>query len=311
MRALVTGAAGFLGSTLVEALLAAGSEVVGVDAFVENYPATLKRSNLTSALRHRGFRLIEADLRTATIEPLLDGITHVAHLAALPGVRPSWGESFRTYAEHNVIATQRLLEAVRRHPVERMAVASSSSIYGIPKRFPTPEDEMPRPVSPYGVTKLATEALLHAYWANYRIPVVGLRYFTVYGPRQRPDMGIHAFFEAARLGTPVTVFGDGEQTRDFTYVEDAVSATVAALSQPAPGLTYNVGGGHRVTLNDVLSRIETVAGRAIERRRVDPPPGDPRDTSADVTLARRDLGFAPRVDLTEGLRRQWEWQSRR
>lgn len=310
MRVLVTGAAGFIGSTLAESLLDAGSEVVGVDAFVENYPAARKRTNLETALRHRGFRLVEADLRTAPLEPLLEGITHVAHLAALPGVRPSWGESFRAYAEHNVLATQRLLEAIRLHPVERVAVASSSSVYGLPKRFPTPEDETPRPVSPYGVTKLATEALLHAYWANYRLPVVGLRYFTVYGPRQRPDMGMHLFFEAARLGTPVTVFGDGEQTRDFTYVDDAVSATVAALGRPSPELTYNVGGGHRVTLNDVLARVETVTGRKIARRRVDPPPGDPRDTSADVTLAQRDLGFTPRFDLTEGLKRQWEWQSR-
>jgi nucleoside-diphosphate-sugar epimerase len=311
MRALVTGAAGFLGSTLVEALLKAGSEVLGVDAFLENYPTSIKRANLARALGHPGFRLVEADLRTTSFEPLLTGITHVAHLAALPGVRPSWGESFRAYAEHNVIATQRLLEALRLNPVERVVVASSSSVYGLPTRFPTPEEETPRPVSPYGVTKLAKEGLLHAYWANYRLPVVSLRYFTVYGPRQRPDMGIHSFFEAAKLGTRISVFGDGEQTRDFTYVDDAVDATIAALHRPVPELIYNVGGGHRVSLNDLLTMIELTTGRAIERRRVVPPPGDPRDTAADVTRAERDLGYVPRTNLAEGLRRQWEWQRAR
>ena len=311
MRALVTGAAGFLGSTLVDALLKTGADVLGVDAFIENYPAPIKRGNLARALGHPGFRLVETDLRTTAFEPLLKEITHVAHLAALPGVRASWGESFRAYAEHNVIATQRLLEALRLHPVERVVVASSSSVYGLPTRFPTPEEETLRPVSPYGVTKLAKEGLLHAYWANYRLPVVGLRYFTVYGPRQRPDMGIHSFFEAARLGTPVSVFGDGEQTRDFTYVDDAVEATLAALHRPVPGLSYNVGGGHRVSVNDLLTSIELVTGRSIERRRVAPPPGDPRDTAADVSRAQRDLDYAPRTNLAEGLRRQWEWQRAR
>ena len=308
-RVLVTGAAGFIGSTLVESLLASGADVVGVDAFTDNYAVSRKRANLSALGAHPRFRLIEADLRSAPIEPLLDGVDGVVHLAALPGVRSSWGEPFRAYAEHNVVATQRLLEAVRRIPVRRVVAASSSSIYGLPTRFPTPEEESPRPVSPYGVTKLAGEALLHAYWASFRLPVVGLRYFTVYGPRQRPDMGIHAFFEAARAGTPVTVYGTGDQTRDFTFVDDAVAGTIAALTRPAvPGLTYNVGGGHRVSLNDLLARIEFVTGRHLERRLVAAPPGDPHDTSADVTRARRDLGYEPKTDLTEGLRRQWEWQ---
>ena len=308
-RVLVTGAAGFIGSTLVERLLAMGADVVGVDAFTDNYPAARKRANVAPLAKHPRFHLVEADLRHAPIEPLLDAVDGVVHLAALPGVRSSWGEPFRAYAEHNVVATQRLLEAVRRHPVRRVVAASSSSIYGLPTRFPTPEEESPRPVSPYGVTKLAGEALLHAYWASYRLPVVGLRYFTVYGPRQRSDMGIHSFFEAARAGTPVTIYGTGDQTRDFTFVEDAVTATIAALTTPAvPGLTYNVGGGHRVTLKDLLQAIELVTGRHLERRYVAPPPGDPHDTSADVSRARRDLGWEPKTDLAEGLRRQWEWQ---
>jgi nucleoside-diphosphate-sugar epimerase len=307
-RALVTGAAGFLGSTLSEALLDSGWEVVGVDAFTDNYPPERKRANLARALTHPRFRLVEADLRTAPIEPLLEGVSHVAHLAALPGVRASWGEPFRAYAEHNVVATQRLLEALRLHAVERAVVASSSSIYGLPARFPTPEDEPPRPISPYGVTKLSTEALLHAYRATFRLPVVALRYFTVYGPRQRPDMGFHGFFEAARRGTPVTIYGDGGQTRDFTYVDDAVRGTMLAMTRPAPELAYNVGGGHRITLNEVLVRMEQVTGGKIERKEIAPPPGDPRDTSADVSRARRDLGYEPQTELTEGLKRQWEWQ---
>ena len=307
-RALVTGAAGFLGSTLAEALLDAGWDVVGIDAFTDNYPQARKRANVARALTHPRFRLVEADLRSAPIAPLLQGVTHVAHLAALPGVRMSWGEPFRDYAEHNVIATQRLLEALRLHPVERIVVASSSSIYGLPSRFPTPEDEPPRPISPYGVTKLSTEGLLHAYRATFQLPVVALRYFTVYGPRQRPDMGFHGFLEAARHGVPVTVYGDGGQTRDFTYVDDAVRGTVLAMTRPAPELTYNVGGGHRISLNEVIARMEQVTGRKIERKQVAPPPGDPRDTAADVSRARRDLGYEPQTDLTEGLTRQWEWQ---
>ncbi|HET9250506.1 MAG TPA: NAD-dependent epimerase/dehydratase family protein [Candidatus Eisenbacteria bacterium] len=311
-RVLVTGAAGFIGSTLVEALLKKDTAVTGVDAFTSNYNPAQKRSNIASALTNPSFRLIEADIRSAPLEPLLEDVTHVVHLAALPGVRASWGDPFRAYAEHNVTATQRLLEALRAHPVERIVVASSSSVYGLPTRFPTPEDEMPRPISPYGVTKLATEALLHAYWASFRLPVVSLRYFTVYGPRQRSDMGIHNFFEAARAGTPVSIYGDGSQTRDFTFVDDAVAATMEALFRPAvPGLVYNIGGGHRVTLHDLLASIELVSGLTIERRLVAPPPGDPRDTSADTSRARRDLGYEPRTDLTQGLRRQWEWHRSR
>jgi UDP-glucose 4-epimerase len=308
MRALVTGAAGFLGSTVCEAMLERGTDVVGVDAFTPNYDAARKRANLSAALAHPRFRLVEDDLRTADLDRLLDGVTHVVHLAALPGVRLSWGEAFRDYAEHNVVATQRLLEAVRRRPVERLAVASSSSVYGAPLRFPTPEEEPPRPLSPYGVTKVAAEALLSAYHASFGVPSVALRYFTVYGPRQRPDMGIHRFFEAARRGETVAIYGDGEQTRDFTYVDDAVRATLDALDCPAPALLYNVGGGHRVTLNELLGRIESVTGRPVQRRQEPAAAGDPRDTSADTSRARRDLGYAPRTELTEGLRRQWEWQ---
>ena len=308
MRALVTGVAGFLGSTLAEALRRAGFDVLGVDAFTANYAPAVKRANLDRLLRDSGFRLVEADLRNADLEPLLDGVSHVAHLAALPGVRSSWGDSFREYAEHNVIATQRLLEAARDRSLVRIAVASSSSVYGAPLRYPTPEEENPRPISPYGVTKLAAEALVHAYRREHGLPAVALRYFTVYGPRQRPDMGFHRFFEAGRRGEPVTIYGDGGQTRDFTFVDDAVQATLASLTRGGKEFAYNVGGGHRVALREVLDQIERLVGRKIERRHIEPQHGDPRDTSADTKLARRDLGYEPRTELEEGLRLQWEWQ---
>jgi UDP-glucose 4-epimerase len=308
MRALVTGAAGFLGSTLCDALLAEGAEVIGVDAFVPNYPEPVKRRNLARAGAHERFRLVEADLRAADLGALLAGVTHVVHRAALAGVRASWGPAFRDYAEHNVLATQRLLEALRGTRVERVVVASSSSVYGMPERLPTPEDEPRRPLSPYGVTKVATEALLQAYRASCGVPAVGLRYFTVYGPRQRPDMGIHRFFEAARRGDTIAIYGDGEQSRDFTFVDDAIAATRAALVRPAPSLVYNVGGGHRITVNELLGAVERAAGQPVKRRHEPAAAGDPRDTSAETSRALRDLGYRPRTGLDEGLRRQWEWQ---
>jgi UDP-glucose 4-epimerase len=308
MRVLVTGAAGFIGSTLCESLLEDGAEVVGVDAFIPTYPEPLKRANLARASAHSRFRLVTADLRDADLEPLVRDVTHVVHLAALAGVRASWGDAFRDYAGHNVLATQRLLDALRDRKVERVVVASSSSVYGTPMRFPTPEDEPRRPLSPYGVTKVATEALLGAYRASYGVPTVGLRYFTVYGPRQRPDMGINLFFEAAKRGREIPIYGDGKQTRDFTFVDDAVQATKAAMVRPVESPVYNVGGGHRITLNDLLAAIERTSGLPLKRRHEPAAAGDPRDTSAETSRAKRDLEYRPRTDLATGLGRQWEWQ---
>ena len=308
MKVLVTGAAGFIGSTLCDSLLADGAEVLGVDMFTANYPESFKRANVAGALEHPKFRLVEADLRTADLEPLVRGVTHVVHLAALAGVRASWGSAFSDYATHNVLATQRVLEAARDKKIARVVVASSSSVYGTPTRFPTPEDEPRRPLSPYGVTKVATEALLLAYRASCGVPTVGLRYFTVYGPRQRPDMGIHLFFNAARRGKEIPIYGDGEQTRDFTFVDDAVQATKAAMVRPVESLVYNVGGGHRVTLNELLASIERISGLPLKRRHEAVATGDPRDTASETSRARRDLDYRPRTDLATGLGRQWEWQ---
>jgi UDP-glucuronate 4-epimerase len=311
MRVLVTGAAGFIGSSLARALLGRGAEVAGIDAFTPNYDPGVKRANLACLLDRPGFAFAEADLRTAALAPLLEGVTHVAHLAALPGVRPSWGEAFRDYAEHNILATQRLLEAVRGPSLERIVVASSSSVYGAAAEAPTPEDAPRRPISPYGVTKLAAEALAFAYREARGLPIVALRYFTVYGPGQRPDMAFHRFFEAARRGAPVTVYGDGRQRRDFTFVDDAVEATIACLTRRAPEFAYNVGGGHSVPVGEVLERMEQVTGMHIAREQAPVPPGDPPATAADTTRARRDLDYTPRTDLTEGLARQWEWHRSR
>lgn len=307
MKVVVTGAAGFIGSHLVEGLLADGHEVVGIDAFVDYYPRRVKEENLRHARDSRGFRLVEGALQDLDLSPILEGARQVYHLAAQAGVRSSWGRDFALYSDHNVLATQRLLEAAVAAGTPRLVYASSSSVYGDSPLLPLREDSPCRPVSPYGVTKLAAEHLGHLYERNHGLPVVSLRYFTVYGPRQRPDMAFHRFLKASRDGEQVRVFGDGRQTRDFTYVHDAVAATRGAADSGHPGRVYNVGGGERVALNEVLRLIEEITGRSLEIVREDAQKGDMRDTSADTTLAQRDLGFRSTVSLREGLAREWDW----
>jgi UDP-glucose 4-epimerase len=245
MKALVTGAAGFIGSTLSTALLDRKAAVVGIDCFTDYYARAIKEQNLEPLRSRSEFQFVEAALQTVDLEPLLDGVTHVFHLAAQAGVRGSWGEQFQTYTSHNVDATQRLLEMLTGRPIARLVYASSSSVYGDVAPIPMREDAYIQPVSPYGVTKLAAEHLCNLYHANHGVPAVSLRYFTVYGPRQRPDMGFHRFIRAALLGEPITLFGDGEQSRDFTFVDDAVGATMAAGDRGRPGTVYNIGGGCR------------------------------------------------------------------
>jgi nucleoside-diphosphate-sugar epimerase len=307
VRAVVTGAAGFIGSHLAESLLAAGHEVTGVDAFTDYYPRAAKERNLETARDHRSFRLVEGRLQDMDLRPLLEGTDQVFHLAAQAGVRASWGREFAHYTEHNVLATQRLLEAARAAGSPRVVYASSSSVYGDAPGLPFREDARCEPVSPYGVSKLAAEHLGVLYQRNFGLPVVSLRYFTVYGPRQRPDMAFHRFLRAARDGEPVHVFGDGSQTRDFTFVSDIVAATRAAADSGRPGGVYNVGGGERVVLSDVLRRIEDVTGRRLTVQRDEVQKGDMRDTFADTTAARRDLSFRSTVSLAEGLEREWQW----
>jgi nucleoside-diphosphate-sugar epimerase len=307
MNALVTGAAGFIGSTLAEELLARGARVVGLDCFTDYYPRAAKEANLALLRESPRFTIVESSVQEADLPRLLDGITHVFHLAAQAGVRKSWGRDFRSYITHNIEATQLLLETCVPLPLERFVYASSSSVYGDLASIPMREDALPQPVSPYGVTKLAAEQLCYLYFVNYGVPAVSLRYFTVYGPRQRPDMGFHRFLKAAATGTPIALFGDGEQTRDFTFVSDAVTATADAAVKGVPGRVYNIGGGSRVSINRVLDIVGRIAGRPLEVRREDAQKGDMRDTYADTTAARRDLEFSPAVSLERGLKAEYEW----
>jgi len=307
MKALVTGAAGFIGSTLAEHLLAQGAQVTGLDCFTDYYPRGIKERNLSGPRQHAGFRFVEAAIAGADLPALLDGVTHVFHLAAQAGVRKSWGRDFAIYTVNNVDATQILLEACCDRPIERFVYASSSSVYGDRVAIPMREDALPQPVSPYGVTKLAAEQLCYLYHVNFGVPTVALRYFTVYGPRQRPDMGFHKFLRAALRGEAITLFDDGEQTRDFTFVADAVAATVAAGRQGTPGAVYNIGGGSRVSINQVLDLIGRIAGRPMTVRREPAQKGDMRDTFADTSRARREVGFAPSVSLEQGLTAEYHW----
>ena len=323
-RCLVTGVAGFIGSHLAERLLAEGYEVIGVDCFTDYYPRPVKERNLSALRNSDRFRFVEADLRTADLEPLLEGVDYVFHLAAQAGVRASWGENFAVYTEHNILATQRLLEAVSRvsrssrssrgsaksaRSVDKFIYASSSSVYGDTPNLPMREDSLPRPISPYGVTKLAGEHLCQLYHYNFGVPTVSLRYFTVYGPRQRPDMAFHRFIRAILEGKPIVVYGDGEQTRDFTFVADAVEATVLAMRCEATGVAFNIGGGSRVTINRAIELLEEIVGRRAVVEHREPQHGDVRHTLADTSAAREVLGFAPKVSLEEGLRAQVAWQT--
>jgi nucleoside-diphosphate-sugar epimerase len=307
MRCVVTGSAGFIGSHLAESLVRDGHEVVGIDCFTDYYAREIKERNLASLRDDRRFRLVEGQLQDLDLAPLLDGADQVFHLAAQAGVRASWGREFAHYTEHNVLATQRLLEAALAARTPRFVYASSSSVYGDAPSLPLREDAECRPLSPYGVTKLAAEHLARLYQRNHGLATVSLRFFTVYGPRQRPDMAFHRFLAAARDGRALTVYGDGLQTRDFTFVDDIVSATRAAALSGQPGSVYNVGGGVRVALRDVLGLIEQMTARRLRIDRDDAQKGDMRDTFADTSAAARDLGFHSTVPLAEGLTREWAW----
>jgi nucleoside-diphosphate-sugar epimerase len=308
MNALVTGVAGFIGSTLAERLLDRGASVTGIDCFTDYYARSIKESNLSALRSHSGFQFVEQTVQDADLRSLLRGKTHVFHLAAQAGVRRSWGREFQVYTVNNIEATQALLEAAVGQPsLEKLVYASSSSVYGDDAPIPMREDTLPRPLSPYGVTKLAAEQLCHLYSTNHGVPATSVRYFTVYGPRQRPDMGFHRFLKAAIQGAPITVYGDGEQTRDFTFVGDAVTATIQAAERGVPGRAYNIGGGSRVSINQVLELVAGAAGRSLDIRREAPQKGDMRDTYADTSLARAEIGFAPATHLADGLAAEYRW----
>jgi nucleoside-diphosphate-sugar epimerase len=307
VRALVTGVAGFIGSHLAASLLDAGATVLGIDCFTDYYARWIKDANLEENRLRDRFRFAEARIQDADLAALLEGVTHVFHLAAQAGVRKSWGTDFQTYTANNIEATQVLLEACVGRQLTRFVYASSSSVYGDSASIPMREDALPRPVSPYGVTKLAAEQLCYLYHANHGVPTVAMRYFTVYGPRQRPDMAFHRFIKAALKDQDILLYGDGEQTRDFTFVSDAVAGTIAAGARGIAGRAYNIGGGSRVSMNQVLRILERIAGHPLRVRRDAPQKGDMRDTYADTSLARRDLGFEPTVALEEGIQAEYRW----
>lgn len=312
MRFLVTGCAGFIGSTLTDALLADGHAVVGIDCFTDYYDPARKRANLSGARNHESFELLKLDLARDDLASAMQGIDGVFHQAAQAGVRTSWGAEFATYADCNVLATQRLLEALKQRddgPVP-VVYASSSSVYGNAEARPTREDALPAPISPYGVTKLAAEHLVDTYRHEFEMPGTSLRYFTVYGPRQRPDMAFHKFVKAALAGEPIGVFGDGHQSRDFTFVDDIVAANISAMNAMlagARGDTYNLGGGSTVTVREVVDLLGEILGAPVAANFGDTQPGDVRHTSADTTRAREALSFEPEVALVDGLASEVEW----
>lgn len=308
MRALVTGVAGFVGSTLARQLLREGHEVVGIDVLTDYYEVSIKRGNLAS-IPETGFTFHQADLNTADLGALLQGVGWVFHQAGQPGVRMSWGKDFAVYVRQNIEATQRLLEAAKdAADLERLVYASSSSVYGNAERYPTSEDDRPQPVSPYGVTKLAAEHLCSLYASNFGVPTVSLRYFTVYGPGQRTDMAFTRFVRAAVLDELISIYGTGEQIRDFTYVEDVVAANIAAATREVPpGTVLNVAGGSNVSVNETLAILSELNGRPLRVEHTESVKGDVFRTGGDTTKITRLLGWKPGVTIEEGLARHLAW----
>ena len=307
---LVTGVAGFIGSHIAERLIKEKHNVVGVDCFTDYYSRSIKERNLQTLLATEKFDFVESNLLELELSKLLEGVDYVFHEAAQAGVRASWGKDFEIYTRNNVLATQRLLEAAKESELKKFVYASSSSVYGDAKSYPTTEDMTPKPVSPYGVTKLAGEHLCMLYWKNFHVPTVALRYFTVYGPRQRPDMAFHKFIKAILEGKPITIYGDGEQTRDFTFVVDAVDANLLAASADVVGEVFNIGGGSRITVNGVVEMLEEIIGKDANLKHIAKQKGDVRHTAADITKARKLLGYEPTFDLRKGLELQVEWMAK-
>jgi nucleoside-diphosphate-sugar epimerase len=306
MRILVTGVAGFIGSSIADRLLAENHDVIGIDCFTDYYSREIKESNLANCLANRRFTFIEKNILGAAPDELLDGVTVIFHQAAQAGVRASWGANFEIYTANNILATQKLLEAIKGSPI-KFVYASSSSVYGEVQELPMREDNALRPLSPYGVSKLAAENLCSLYNKNFGIHTVSLRYFTVYGPRQRPDMAFHKFIKAMIPGKPIEIFGDGEQTRDFTFISDAVDANLSAMRRAPSGAIYNIGGGTRISLNGTIRILEQIIGKKAIVSHFERQKGDVSHTYASTERAKNDIGFSPTVSLEEGLRAEVEW----
>jgi nucleoside-diphosphate-sugar epimerase len=307
MNFLVTGAAGFIGSHLCNRLLKEGARVWGVDAFTDFYPKWIKDLNLRPLLPQSNFEFISEDILFMNLEKTLERMDIVFHLAAQPGVRASWGENFSIYTRNNIEATQKLLEAAKSVQIKRLIYASSSSVYGLCPKLPMEETSELRPFSPYGVTKLAAENLCFLYYKNYGVPCLSLRFFTVYGPGQRPDMAFHRFLKAIAQDKEIIVYGDGQQTRDFTYIDDIIQAIVSSINHGEMGEAYNVGGGSRKKLTDLISILGKVCQKKIQVTYQEGQKGDVRHTFADISKAKKDLNYSPRTSLENGLGEQWEW----
>ena len=310
MRAVVTGAAGFIGSHLCERLLNDGWTVSGIDAFAPTYDAIGRRARVDRLAPHPGYEFVEGDLNLVEMSHMVSEADVVFHLAARPGVRASWRD-FAQASNANILATQRVLEAIAEHPSTRLVFSSSSSVYGQVDEIPVGENRPLAPISPYGVTKASCEALVTAYSSQYEISAVSLRYFTVYGPRQRSDMAFTKWIRAAFLNEPIRVFGDGKAIRDFTYVEDVVEATVLAAGEGVTGhRIYNVAGGSPVNVNDVFEHLGELTRKELDIRHEEPALGDPDRTGGDTTRIEHDLGWHARWPLRDGLASQVQWFER-
>jgi nucleoside-diphosphate-sugar epimerase len=303
MHAIVTGAAGFIGSALTHRLLEHGDRVTGIDSFLDSYPREIKLDRLRDLDSQENFTFIEKNLVEMDLNDLLKDVDCVFHLAAQAGVRTSWGKRFEVYTESNILATQKLLEAAKNSPVWRFVYSSSSSIYGNAEKMPTPEEATPNPVSPYAVSKLAGEQLCHLYNQNFGVPTVILRYFTVYGPKPRPDQAVCIFTRALFEEEEIRVMGDGEQRRGMAYVDDAVRANILATNKNCEGEVINIGGGSSLTVNQLISHLERITSKEGKVRLIEAVKGDARHTFADISKARRLLYWEPEVDIVEGLKR--------
>jgi nucleoside-diphosphate-sugar epimerase len=307
MKVLVTGVSGFIGSSLSERLLGEGYQVVGVDSFYDYYPRKIKEHNIQTLSDNPYFEFIEADILDLKWDNLLRDVSGVFHQAAIAGVRASWGNKFNDYVRNNVLGTQKLLEACKNVELDKVIYASSSSVYGDTDDLPIKESSATNPVSPYGVTKLAAEHLASLYYKGFGVPTVSLRYFTVYGPRQRPDMAFHKFISAVIKGNQIEIYGTGEQTRDFTYIDDAVEANIQAFKNGQAGEVYNIGGGSRIKLIDTIRIIEEITGKEANLIFTEPQRGDARHTFSDVAKAVSDFGYAPKTDVKTGLEKHYQW----
>jgi nucleoside-diphosphate-sugar epimerase len=306
MKILITGVAGFIGSNLGKKLLESNHEVIGIDCFTDYYSHEIKEKNISNLFNYDAFKFYDKDLYLFPIEDICDGVDCIFHLAAQPGVRLSWGNNFDVYVRNNIIVTQKILESIKNHKIKKFIFASSSSVYGNVDKLPISENTATRPNSPYGVTKLDGENLCHLYYKNYGIPVTILRYFSVFGPGQRPDMGFHNFITSIIKEKEIIIYGSGNQTRDFTYIDDVVNANISTLDSDKDGEIINIGGGNRISINDTIKLLQDIIGMKAKIKYVETAKGDVEHTRADISKASRLLGYYPKIGVEEGLKKQYE-----